>query len=81
MSNEKKSTYLKDLDLALPLTSYVIMTGHFISSCLFPHTQNMEVCAFTSGVLRDHIVEILKTSNILSLGSLSKILRAQMLTK
>lgn len=41
----------------------------------------MEVCAFTSGVLRDYIVEIifLKTSNILSLGSLSKILRAQML--
>lgn len=52
-------TYLRDLDIRFSSTSCVIMTGHFIAPYLFPHLQNTEVCAFTSGMLRDHIIEII----------------------
>lgn len=59
------------LDLAPPLSSYAVMTGHFTAPCLFLHIQHREIHVLTSGVLRDHIVEIIL--KIL----LSKILRAK----
>ena len=47
------------LDVAPPLSSYAVMAGHFTAPCLFLHTQHMEIRVLSSGVLRDHIVEII----------------------
>lgn len=59
VSNEK-SSYLKGLDIKFSSIANCDADRPFhFSLALFPYVQNMGICALTSGVLRDHIIEII----------------------